>query len=268
MSSLSSVTVKRLIHDVKFLLENPLDSDKIYYHHDEDNILIGYALIIGPKDTPYENGNYFFKFIFPDNYPFSPPKVEYYTNDGKTRFNPNLYINKYVCLSILNTWKGEGWTSCQSIYSILMTLQSILKENPLTNEPGFNEFHINVANYNNVITYKNFEFAILKIVKFIIYSFIKKNNYENENKIINYDLNNIEFFNIFSKFYKYILVNFYNNIENFNKLLENKIFDNKALICSTYSLHVKVINKSVLSNKMQKYKNLIEKYNIIENIDN
>ena len=87
-------------------------------------------------------------------------------------------FSKYVCLSILNTWKGEGWTSCQSIYSILMTLQSILKENPLTNEPGFNEFHVNVANYNNVITYKNFEFAILKIVKFIIYSFIKKNNYE------------------------------------------------------------------------------------------
>lgn len=268
MSSLPSITVKRLISDVKYLLENPLDSEKIFYYHDEENILVGYALIIGPKNTPYENGNYLFKFNFPNNYPFSPPKVEYYTNDGRTRFNPNLYINKYVCLSILNTWKGEGWTSCQSIYSILLTIQSILNEKPLTNEPGFDENHKNVKNYNNVLTYKNFEFTILKFVKFIIYSFIKNNNYENEEKIINYDINNLEFLKIYSKFFKNILTNFYNNIENFDKLLEKELFNESVLFCSTYSLNVKVIDKNILKNKLIKYKKLIEKYNIIENIDN
>ena len=80
-----------------------------------------------------------------------PPKVEYYTNDGTTRFNPNFYVNKYVCLSILNTWKGESWTSCQSIYSILMTLQTTLNENPLINEPGISLQHRNVKIYNDII---------------------------------------------------------------------------------------------------------------------
>ena len=60
MASIPSKTIKRLVSDVKYLLENPLDSEKIFYHHDEENILIGYALIIGPTNTPYENGNYLF----------------------------------------------------------------------------------------------------------------------------------------------------------------------------------------------------------------
>ena len=168
MTKLSNITIERLVKDVKYLIKNPLDNEKIYYKHDEENILLGYALIIGPPDTPYENGNYLFKFNFPEDYPFSPPKVEYYTNDGKTRFNPNLYVNKYVCLSILNTWRGEGWTSCQTIYSVLMTLQSILNDKPLVNEPGYLENHKNVEIYNNIIFYKNLEFTILEFINYII----------------------------------------------------------------------------------------------------
>ena len=37
--------------------------------------------------------SYFFEFKFPTNYPFSPPNVIYNTNDGRTRFNPNLFYN-------------------------------------------------------------------------------------------------------------------------------------------------------------------------------
>ena len=48
--------------------------------------------------------------------------LNYLTNDGKTRFNPNLYRNGKVCISLLNTWKGEQWTSCQTIESILLSL--------------------------------------------------------------------------------------------------------------------------------------------------
>lgn len=262
MTSLQSITIKRLVKDVKFLLDNPLDNENIFYHHDEENILLGYALIIGPKDTPYENGNFLFKFIFPENYPFSPPKVEYYSNDGRTRFNPNLYINKYVCLSILNTWRGEGWTSCQSIYSILLTLQSILNENPLINEPGFSENHRDNRHYNKIIKYKSFEFTVIRFVKFIIYSHIKSKNYDEE-KIINYDLGNLEFLNIFSKFHKNILQNFTDNIDKFIENLNDELYQNKSLNCITYSLNVKVIDKEILKNKINKYKNYIDKYNII-----
>ena len=133
---ISKETQKRLLKDVADIMRNNLSNQGIYYIHDEENILKGYAMIFGPKDTPYENGVYFFNFKFPYNYPYQPPKLEYLTNNGKTRFNPNLYRSGKVCLSLLNTWKGEQWTSCQTIRSILLTLVTVLNEHPLINEPG------------------------------------------------------------------------------------------------------------------------------------
>lgn len=151
---------KRIILDFKEMLDDPVEN--IHYIQDENNIYKGYALIIGSKDTPYENGYYFFEFTFPENYPFSPPKVKFHTYDGHTRFNPNLYINGYVCLSILNTWEGEKWSSCQSIKSILNTLCITLNEAPLLNEPGITIHHKDFNIYNQIIEYKNIEIAILK----------------------------------------------------------------------------------------------------------
>ena len=115
-------TIKRLAKDVKEIYTNPLEQHGIYYFHSEDDILSGQALIIGPKNTPYTYGNYLFTFRFPPDYPVKPPTVTYHTNDGITRFNPNLYRSGKVCISILNTWKGPQWTSCQSIYSILIII--------------------------------------------------------------------------------------------------------------------------------------------------
>ena len=103
---ITSTTVKRMISDIKEITLNPLSKEGIYYKHHEQNMLKGYALIIGPPDTPYAFGNFLFKFNFPYNYPYSPPIVTYHTNDGQTRFNPNLYKNSKVCISLLNTWKG------------------------------------------------------------------------------------------------------------------------------------------------------------------
>ena len=112
-------TVKRLISDVTEIIKNPLNDQGIYYIHDEDDMFKGYAMIVGPSDTIYAYGYFFFEFTYPFDYPQRPPNVKFLTNDGKTRFHPNLYRNGKVCLSILNTWKGESWTSCQTIKSIL-----------------------------------------------------------------------------------------------------------------------------------------------------
>lgn len=155
-------TIKRLASDVKDIVKNPLVSEGIHYVHDEDDILIGRALIIGPENTPYAKGYYFFKFKFPPDYPYSPPLVTYHTNDGVTRFNPNLYRNGKVCLSILNTWRGPQWTSCQTIRSILMCLcGSVLNDEPLLNEPGISKSHADYNNYLEAIRFKNYETAIL-----------------------------------------------------------------------------------------------------------
>jgi ubiquitin-protein ligase len=66
-----------------------------------------------------------FSFDFPFDYPFSPPKVTFMTNDGQTRFNPNLYQingNGKVCLSILNTWSESTWSQVQLFSSVIETI--------------------------------------------------------------------------------------------------------------------------------------------------
>ena len=158
---ISKETIMRLLKDIKQLKKNPLTDNGIYYEHSGDEILSGKAMIIGPQDTPYENGYYFFKFKFPANYPFEPPIVKFCTCDGKTRFNPNLYINGKVCVSILNTWRGEKWSGCQTISSILLTICSLLNNDPLLNEPGISKLHPDNDPYQKIITYKNIDHAIL-----------------------------------------------------------------------------------------------------------
>ena len=161
---ISKETTKRLIKDIKDLLKSPLHNDGIYYKHDECNILKGYAYICGPKDSQYFGGNYFFEFIFPYDYPHKPPKVEFKTNDSVTRFHPNMYRSGKVCLSILNTWKGEQWSGCQSIRTILLTIISIMDNMPLLHEPGFTDKHDDVVRYNKIISFKNYDFAVNRLL--------------------------------------------------------------------------------------------------------
>ena len=190
--SLSTCCVKRIARDVCDLNKYNLSNNGIFYVHDEENILNGLALIIGPKDTVYENGFYFFKFLFPEDYPFSPPKVTFcnYDNKTNTRFHPNLYRNGKTCLSLLNTWKGDGWTSCQTIRSVLLTLSSILTSNPLVEEPGILISNKDNEPYNRIITFKNIEISIIEIIEncfnnnlndFEVFSFIIKEIF-NSNK--------------------------------------------------------------------------------------
>lgn len=157
---ISKDTMRRIISDIKEIKANPLTVHGIYYEHDDTEILKGKALIIGPPDTPYADGFYFFKFKFPANYPHAPPEVQFCTSDGETRFNPNLYRSGKVCLSILNTWKGDQWSGCQTISSVLLAICTVFTDTPLLNEPGVNKDHADFLAYNKIITYKNIQVAM------------------------------------------------------------------------------------------------------------
>lgn len=153
-------TIQRLLKDVRQIIKHPLTDNGIYYNHDENNMFNGYALIVGPENTPYFGGYYFFKFDFPYDYPFSPPKVTYMTNNGHTRFNPNLYKCGKVCVSILNTWSGEQWSSCQTLNSVLLTLCSLLNDASLENEPSQTKQSKDFVPYQKSIEFSNIDFAI------------------------------------------------------------------------------------------------------------
>ncbi|CAE7665198.1 unnamed protein product [Symbiodinium pilosum] len=101
------------------------------------------ALITGPEETPYSGGCFVFDIYFPVGYPSCPLEVKLLTTGGGTVcFNPNLYSNGKVCLSLLGTWQGqrsERWDSQSSrAVQVLVSIQSlILVPQPYFNEPGF-----------------------------------------------------------------------------------------------------------------------------------
>lgn len=160
-------TVTRIMKDIREIVTEPLTSNGVYYCHDEEDILKGYAMIEGPKDTPYFGGFYFFELTFPSNYPYIPPTVIFKTNNGRTRFNPNLYVNGKVCLSILNTWDGEPWSPCNTISSTLLAILTVFNKNPLLNEPGITIVNNKneIDEYNRGIKYENIRFSICTMMK-------------------------------------------------------------------------------------------------------
>ena len=232
-------TINRLVRDIKQIIKSPLTDNGIYYIHDDVDILKGYAMIIGQPDTPYFGGYYFFEFDFPTNYPHSPPSVKYRTNGNKIRFNPNLYICGKVCVSLLNTWQGDQWTSCQTISSILLTLSTLLCSDPLLNEPGVTKTHKDLDNYNKIIEYSNLNIAVCDII-------CKK-----EGVCLDF----------FEYFYIFIKEKF---IENYDKLLEfaikqNDKYNNQQfnLTTSYYQMNV-FINYKYIIDKLKKCKLLID----------
>ena len=159
--------IKRIKDELNDLFKNNLDNDNIFYELNSDNIDILKIMMIGTKNTPYENGFFFFTIRYPDNYPSVPMIVWYYTTHSKMRFNPNLYNNGKICLSIINTWGSQfNWTSDMNTRSVLLSIQSmVLNEYPLKNEPGLKVTEKTINNYNNVLYYCVFNIGILQNLK-------------------------------------------------------------------------------------------------------
>ena len=195
---MSKDAMKRIMNkDMKEIHKMNLSELGIHIQFDEEDIMKGSAIIIGPKDTPYENGIFYFVIEFPKDYPFSPPKVGYLSH-SKYRIHPNLYVGKShdnfvgkVCLSTINTWSGPKWTTVMHIGSVLLSIQSLLGNDPLHNEPGF-EKEVGERNdlYNLVVEYDNYNHLILNNgfdihPRFMIFKPIIQNHLTNEkNRII------------------------------------------------------------------------------------
>lgn len=86
----------------------PIDHrNSIFVRVDTDRVDVMKACIFGANGTPYGHGAFMYDVFFDDKYPNDPPKVTITTTgNGKVRFNPNLYSNGKVCLSLLGTWRG------------------------------------------------------------------------------------------------------------------------------------------------------------------
>ncbi|PXF42562.1 putative ubiquitin-conjugating enzyme protein 17 [Gracilariopsis chorda] len=132
---------RRIATEVASLISSlPLSwSSSILIRVDEDRYDILRACIFGPEDTPYDSGAFIFDIYLPLQYPLNPPKFSLLTTGaGKVRFNPNLYSNGKVCLSLLGTWSGPSWNQSSTILQVLVSIQSLIfVSEPYFNEPGY-----------------------------------------------------------------------------------------------------------------------------------
>jgi ubiquitin-protein ligase len=160
--------LRRISIDIADLQKDPIAGTAIYV--DETDIKRIYVAIVGPDDSCYESGVYFFQFDFPNTYPHEPPKGKFLNYQNSTvRMHPNMYVCGKLCLSILGTWNGPSWTSVMTLKSIILNIQALLDDDPLRNEPGYEngkltEKHKNYAKIIRYYNYKDFVCGTNKIL--------------------------------------------------------------------------------------------------------
>lgn len=135
---------------------------------DESDMTLIHALLTGSFDTPYEGGFFYLLIRCPPDYPIRPPRVKIMTTgEGRVRFNPNLYKNGKVCLSIIGTWSGPSWSPAQSLSTVLLSIQSLMNEKPYFNEPGFEKERNpgDSARYNQIIKHETLRVAVCDMLE-------------------------------------------------------------------------------------------------------
>ena len=99
-AGLSREAVTRLRKEWATLSSGSSIPPGIFIRLDEVRIDCARVLIVGPSDTPYEDGLFLFDVLFPADYPQRSPQVRFLTTGGGLfRFNPNLYADGKVCLT-------------------------------------------------------------------------------------------------------------------------------------------------------------------------
>ncbi|ORY56653.1 ubiquitin-conjugating enzyme/RWD-like protein [Pseudomassariella vexata] len=93
------------------------------------------AYVVGPEDTLYQHKFVKLRFEIPEKYPLVPPKVTFIQHSGQ-RIHPNLYVEGKVCLSIIGTWPGEPWAYGMNCHTVLITIRSLLDNQPYKHEPN------------------------------------------------------------------------------------------------------------------------------------
>ncbi|CAL5092927.1 unnamed protein product [Urochloa decumbens] len=121
------------------ILENNLP-DSIYVRAYEDRMDLLRVVMVGASGTPYHDGLFFFDLQLPPSYPAAPPLVNY--RSFGLRVNPNLYPSGTVCLSLLNTFGGQGtelWSpEASSVLQVVVSIQGlVLNAQPYYNEAGY-----------------------------------------------------------------------------------------------------------------------------------
>jgi ubiquitin-protein ligase len=95
------------------LVRNPLS--RCGGHRINANFAPRNAVIIGPADTPFEDGTFSLVMNFEEQYPNKPPAVKFVSQ----MFHPNVYATGELCLDILQ----NRWSPTYDVAAVLTSIQ-------------------------------------------------------------------------------------------------------------------------------------------------
>ncbi|KAL9558963.1 hypothetical protein MBANPS3_000618 [Mucor bainieri] len=91
------------------------DDGNIYINF-EDNLL---GSIVGPRDTPYQDGIFLLEIKLHENHPFAPPNIKFITKV----YHPNVSSQTgAICLDVLKS----NWSPAMTLRITLMSIQALL----------------------------------------------------------------------------------------------------------------------------------------------
>ena len=141
-----SRATKRLKRDLNLILTEPIPS--IHVLPNEDDILDWHFVIQGRVNTPYENGMYYGRLVFPPNFPFGPPKILFLTPNGRFKVNGRMGFS-------LSDLHPEEWKPAYSATAVLRGVYDFMHETTETigsietNDCVRKQLAIDSKRYNN-----------------------------------------------------------------------------------------------------------------------
>jgi len=93
---------------------------------DEDNLYSWVCTIKASVESPYKNGKFKFTVVFPDTFPFKPPRVAFVTKI----YHPGINEKGEICVAILR----DEWKPSISISTVLNMIQEKVN-NPSADDP-------------------------------------------------------------------------------------------------------------------------------------
>jgi len=91
----------------------------------ESDILTWFFALRGPVETPYAQGVYVGKLVFPREYPMKPPSILILTPSGR------FVVNTRICMS-MSDFHPESWNPLWSVATILQGVVSFMASEELT----------------------------------------------------------------------------------------------------------------------------------------
>lgn len=107
----------KIMYEFNDLTTNPASNISVYLK--DYNFRKWIAVITGPAECPYEDGRFYIKISFPDNYPNIPPNMKMTTYI----YHPNVHDEGWICVDTIK----ENWRPSTTMRCVFNSIKGILR---------------------------------------------------------------------------------------------------------------------------------------------